>query len=547
MGEGTWGAHPHSSRGPRTRRTVKQDCYALRNLYHNPDPLVWLIGEPNETPVIIENSKVKGLVDSGAQISSISDKFAKLLKLRVHSLETLLDLEPTGGGSVPYDGYVEVRMQIPGIAAFDLDVLMLVIPESEYSKRVPVTIGTLHIDEILNLITDEEIRLADKSWQRGIIARKIAIKTAQLKENQDVLDKVSGQVKLTRNVTIPALDTINISGVTHINAHSKRVNIITEPREGLDEYTVPSYSYMRPGLKRVGVALLNLSNKPVVLKKGTIVATVKASNKVPPMLAPKSNPSEEPVSEQIPRKTPAHLEKLFSKLDLTGMEGWSNEQNQQMRNVFEDYHHLFALEDLEMGKTDLVKHVIKLDNPQPFRERYRRIPPHQYEEVKQHLKEMVEIGAIRKSQSPWVSAVVLVRKKTGELRFCIDLRKLNARTIKDAQTLPRIEDSLDSLGGAVIFTSLDLKSGYWQVELDEESIPLTAFTVGPLGFYECLRMPFGLTNAPATFQRLMENCLGDLHLNWCIIYLDDIIVYSKTPEEHIKRLTVCLRSLVKQV
>ena len=218
---------------------MKQDRYALRDLYHNPDPLVRLIGEPNETPVIIENSKVKGLVDSGAQISSISDKFAKLLKLQVHSLETLLDLEPTGGGSVPYDGYVEVRMQIPGIAAFDLDVLMLVIPESEYSKRVPVTIGTLHIDEILNLITDEEIRQADKSWQRGIIACKIAIKTAQLKENKDVLDKISGQVKLTRNVTIPALDTVNISGVTHVNAHSKRVNIVTEPREDLDEYTVP--------------------------------------------------------------------------------------------------------------------------------------------------------------------------------------------------------------------------------------------------------------------------------------------------------------------
>ena len=124
-------------------------------------------------PVIIENSKVKGLVDSGAQVSSISDRFAKSLKLQVHSLETLLDLEPTGGGSVPYDGYVEVRMQVPGIAAFDLDVLMLVIPESEYSKRVPVTIGTLHIDEILNLITGEELRHADKSWQRGIISCKM--------------------------------------------------------------------------------------------------------------------------------------------------------------------------------------------------------------------------------------------------------------------------------------------------------------------------------------------------------------------------------------
>ena len=117
--------------------------------------------------------------------------------------------------------------------------------------------------------------------------------------------------------------------------------------------------------------------------------------------------------------------------------------------------------------------------------------------------------------------------------------------IKDAQTLPRIEDSLDSLNGAIIFTSLDLKSGYWQVELDEESIPYTAFTLRPLGFYQCLCMPFGLTNTPATFQHLMENCLGILHLNWCIIYLDDIIVYSKTPEEHLERLEAVFKKIGK--
>ena len=87
-----------------------------------------------------------------------------------------------------------------------------------------------------------------------------------------------------------------------------------------------------------------------------------------------------------------------------------------------------------------------------------------------------------------------------------------------------------------MFSSIDLKAGYWQVEMDEDSKALTAFTVGPLGFYECERMPFGLTNAPATFQQLMENCLGDLNLNWCIIYLDDVIIFSKTPKEHIQRL-----------
>ena len=131
------------------------------------------------------------------------------------------------------------------------------------------------------------------------------------------------------------------------------------------------------------------------------------------------------------------------------------------------------------------------------------------------------------------------------MQFCIDLRKLNARTIKDAYSLPQIKESLDCLNGACIFTSSDLKSGYWQVELDDDSIPLTAFTLGPLGFYECVWMPFGLTNAPATFQRLMESCLGELHLNWCIIYLDDIIIHARTPEEHLERLEVVFERLRK--
>ena len=515
----------------------------MKELYHNPDPLYRLIGEPNEAAVIVENQRIKGLIDSGAQVSSISDKFAEKLNLEVKKLETLLDLEPTGGGQVPYDGYVEVRLQIPNVKAFDLNVLMLVIPESEYSKSVPVTIGTIHIDEIINLITDEELRLANKKWQRGIISRKVAIKSLQLKENKDVLDKVTGDVKLTRNVQIPPMETITVSGITTVNSHTKRVNVITEPRENLDEYTVHSYSYMRLGSKRVSVALRNLSEKVQIIKKGTTVASIKAANLIPPKLAPKYINENNNNNKETQKLTPGRAEKLFSKLDLEGAEKWSPEVQTKLNQVFKDYHHIFALDDLELGRTDMVKHVIKLDNKIPFRERYRRIPPHQYEEVKNHLKEMLEIGAIRKSQSPWASAVVLVRKKDGALRFCIDLRKLNARTIKDAQTLPRIEESLDSLCGAVIFTSLDLKSGYWQVELDEDSVPYTAFTVGPLGFYECLRMPFGLTNAPATFQRLMENCLGDLHLNWCIIYLDDIINYSKTPEEHVERLEAVFQKL----
>ena len=156
---------------------------------------------------------------------------------------------------------------------------------------------------------------------------------------------------------------------------------------------------------------------------------------------------------------------------------------------------------------------------------------------------MLDIGAIHRSTSPWASLVVLVCKKDGSLQFCIDLRRLNNQTIKDAQSLPRIQDSLDCLDGATIFTSLDLQSGYWQVEMTEASKPLTAFTVGPLGFYEYVQMPFDLTNSLATFQHLMESCLGEMHLKWCIIYLDYIIVFSKTPEEHIERLKCVFEKL----
>ena len=117
----------------------------------------------------------------------------------------------------------------------------------------------------------------------------------------------------------------------------------------------------------------------------------------------------------------------------------------------------------KLGKTSLVQQDIKLDDPTPFKEQYQRIPLHQYEEVKKHLQEMIEIGAICKSTSPWASPIVLVHKKDGGLWFCINLRKLNNQMIKDAQSLHRTEDSIDCLDGATIFTSLDLQSGYWQI------------------------------------------------------------------------------------
>ena len=134
------------------------------------------------------------------------------------------------------------------------------------------------------------------------------------------------------------------------------------------------------------------------------------------------------------------------------------------------------------------------------------------------------------------SNVVVVRKKDGSIRLCVDFRKLNDRTIKDAYAIPRVEDSLHILAGAKFFSKLDLRCGYWQVELKEDDKHKTAFQVGTLGFFEFNKMPFGLCNAPATFQRLMERCMGDMNLRDCLIYLDDIIIFSSSFEDHLDKL-----------
>ena len=235
--------------------------------------------------------------------------------------------------------------------------------------------------------------------------------------------------------------------------NTKRVNVIIEPTDDEEgSYTIPAYTYLKSNSKSVHVGLRNRSCRTVTLHKGTVVAELSPANAILKMLAPKLascqlefGKNQGPKSSELefvnltkaqPKLTPERRDKLFSKLDLTSYEDWTQDQCDAMDDVIERYHHIFAVEDLELGCTDLVKHEIKLTNYVPFKERYRRIPPHQYEEVHKHLDEMLRMGVIRRSNSPWASAVVLVRKKDGALKFCIDLRKLNERNVKDAYSLP---------------------------------------------------------------------------------------------------------------
>ena len=208
-----------------------------------------------------------------------------------------------------------------------------------------------------------------------------------------------------------------------------------------------------------------------------------------------------------------------------------------MHELLMEYHDIFSLDDNELGCASQVKHSIKVTNDEPFKEQFRHILPPLLEEVRTHVNDMLQAGAIGPSSSPWYNVVVLIWKKDSGLHFCIDFRKLNMRT-KDSYPLPCIQETLESLEGSRIFPSFNFKSGFWQVEMDETSKQYTAFTVGSLGFFECERMPFGLCNTPATFQRLMQNCLGELNLTYCLIYLDDVITFSNDKDDHLHHMRV---------
>ncbi|KAL2079452.1 hypothetical protein ACEWY4_025196 [Coilia grayii] len=194
------------------------------------------------------------------------------------------------------------------------------------------------------------------------------------------------------------------------------------------------------------------------------------------------------------------------------------------------------------GRTDVLTHYIYTNTQVPIKQKPYRLSVVKQAMVKQKLQEMLESGIVEPSFSGWASPVVLVPKKDGGYRFCVDYRKLNAVTETDAYPLPNITELLESLTGTMLFSTLDLNSGYWQVTMDSMSKAKTAF-ITSAGLFQFQVMPFGLKNAPATFQRLMERVLGSLRGKICLVYLDDIIVYSPTVSQHFQDLQAVLDKL----
>ena len=265
--------------------------------------------------------------------------------------------------------------------------------------------------------------------------------------------------------------------------------------------------------------IVNVSSEDWQITKGQKIATLSAVQGIVPI--------ENGLNSPLPCTDSDHVD-IRQQADLNGL--------------VREYETLFSCNDTDLGLISTGHHRIFLTDPVPIKQPPRRIPPALRAQVDEKVQNFLDKGLIQPSASPWCSPLVLVRKRDGDLRFCIDYRLLNAKTVKDAFPLPRIDETLEALRGATWFSSLDLRAGYHQIPLYPDDRYLTAWTDGR-ALYEWNVLPMGLCNAPSTFSRLLEFTMAGLRWESCVLYLDDLIVYGSTWKEHLERLRAVFQRL----
>ena len=460
-------------------------------------------------------------------VTSVSESFYRSLEPQpeLHELSEFgLTVKSATDTELPFIGYIKADISVPFLSNFECCIPLLVVPDTDYNVKVPIIVGT----NIIRLFKETEAAgEIPEAWQTAFdslcIDEGIPVRTT---------NKYAIRIGPNETKTIHGIARRDENVQTAVTEHTD-----TSLSGGI--VICPRLVSVKPNkqVSRVPVRVCNLSARVVHIPPRSKLCKLQSVQIVDSWTP---DPSRVPESEGS--KSTDILDTLGVKIDSSTI---THEECDQGKEILTKWSHIFSTGPTDLGDTDLVEHEIHLTDNIPFKDPCRRIPPGIFEEVRQNLNEMLSVGAIRPSQSPYSSNVVLVRKKDGALRFCIDFRKLNARTVRDAYSLPNIDDSFDRLIGFKYFSKLDLRSGYWQVRIREEEKAKTAFTVSGLGFYECNRMAFGFTNAPATFQRLIERCMGEMNLRDCLIFLDDILIFSRNFEDHLSKLEAVFSRLHK--
>ena len=350
-------------------------------------------------------------------------------------------------------------------------------------------------------------------------------------------DAVPNQINviIAQTVCIPARSELEILAKTSIEV-SEKATWLLEGQHMKESPLVVARALVRPCNNTVVVRLLNPDTKPFTIREKSNIAVMEPLDNLRISVA--ETTGNEDVYPEVSEEKKCMLWDIVcnSDADLADIE------KESLFSLLLQFSDIFAASQDLSGRTAKLKHNIDTGTAHPIRQSVRRLPPAKKQEVTKLLDDMMQKDIIQPSSSPWTSPIVLVQKKDGSTRFCMDYRKLNAVTRKDAYPLPRIDDTLDTLHGSKWFSMLDLASGYWQVELHKDCRDRTAFCT-PNGLFEFKVLPFGLCNAPSTFQRLMDLILTGLQWSSCLVYLDDIIIFGKNFADHIRNIRLVLHRI----
>ena len=494
--------------------------------------------------VIMGGVKVPCLVDTGSMVSTVTESFFQEHFSGQERLNfcSWLHLKAANGSSIPYLGYMELDAELCGRLISHCGVLVVKDLPGNDALQVPGVLGMnvirkcyqeLFVQHGLALFELPSVLQAPQPFTEAL--QKCHRVTTQTP--QQSLGKV--KVRGKRAYRIPG-GVMKIVAATCSELRSDTTVLFEPPDSGLPAGLLASPSLVGVIRGTAYIPIVNVGSSEVLLYPRTVVGTLEHVNIVSlPAGVTEGLSTVATVASQMASPT---VQDQVEGLDLSSL---SPEEQGRVRSLLRKYTSVFSAHDSDLGCTNLISHDIPLVDETPVKQRYRRVPPSDYEAVKDHINQLLAAKVIRESSSPFASPIVLVKKKDGSLRMCVDYRQLNSKTRKDAFPLPRIEESLDALTGARWFSTMDLTSGYNQVPVTEADRPKTAFCT-PFGLFEWNRMPFGLCNAPSTFQRLMQRMFGDQQGQSLLLYLDDIVVFSSTVQQHLQRLDAVLGRLQQE-